>query len=249
MPRGLLWVASRIVNAEGLTEDKFCEWYENTHIQEVLVLAGFPAAARYEALQPQPDAKAFSNEAPWLTVYEMPDVAYRESEEFKQLIGQSPLPQELIEGVFKNARFDTRFYEEVQCFENPEVMGKGPATYLISAALQPPKGTESDFDTWYRKEHIPLLSRAPGFLRTRRYELVNATVLDCFERTEDEKVPKYLAHHEFNGDALPWKELGEIATTEWAKKVMGGLVGEEVGWYRIKKVYAESEWGSVGVKA
>ncbi|KAH7377668.1 hypothetical protein BKA66DRAFT_422017 [Pyrenochaeta sp. MPI-SDFR-AT-0127] len=236
--KGVLWVSSRVVHPASLSVEKFCEWYENTHIQEVLSLAGIPSAVRYEALQPQPDAKAWSNEAPWLTVYEMPDIEYRNTDDFKSLDGQSEPSQNLLEGVFKNARFDTRFYEEVQVFENEGVQkGQhrclryvGPATFILSAVLQPAAGAEPDFDAWYREEHIAILSRAPGFVRTRRYELVSGTTLDKFKRVEPE-IPKYLALHEFEGDVLP---------------VMGGLVGEEVGWYRLKRKYAESEWGSIG---
>lgn len=43
----------------------------------------------------------------------MPDVGFKESKEFKSLAGQSPPSRELIEEIFKCARFDTRFYEEV----------------------------------------------------------------------------------------------------------------------------------------
>lgn len=43
----------------------------------------------------------------------MPDIAYRETDEFRGLDGQSRPSEELLEGVFKQARFDTRFYEEV----------------------------------------------------------------------------------------------------------------------------------------
>jgi len=88
----------------------------------------------------------------------------------------------------------------------------------------------------YRDEHLPVLARAPGFVRSRRYELVNGTTLNEFERKEPE-VPKYLALHEFECEELPWKELGESAETEWAKRVMGGLVTSEVGWYVRKREY------------
>lgn len=65
-------------------------------------------------------------------------------------------------------------------------------------------------------------------------------MLDKFERREPE-VPQYLALHEFDGDEFPMKELGETAETEWAKKVMGALRMEEVGWYRLKRVYGEDK--------
>jgi len=58
--------------------------------------------------------------------------------------------------------------------------------------------------------------------------------------------PRYLALHEFSGEVLPWKELEASGQTEWAKKVMGSLVKEEVGLYEVKRVYSEEEWGSVG---
>lgn len=199
----------------------------------------------------------------------MTDIEYRNTREFKGLDGQSAPKEELLEGVFKQARFDTRFYEEVQVYEGGGG-GKGeslvsvffffssfflglmckihpvPATFLLSAALEPPAGKEADFDAWYRDEHLDVLSKAPGYVRTRRYELVNGTTLDRFVRVEPQ-VPRFLALHEFQGDVLPWKELAESAQTEWAKSVMGGVVKEEVGWYALKREYAESEWGSAGV--
>lgn len=48
----------------------------------------------------------------------MSDIEFRETPEFKGLDGQSEPSKELLEGIFKQARFDTRFYEEVQVFEN-----------------------------------------------------------------------------------------------------------------------------------
>lgn len=125
----------------------------------------------------------------------------------------------------------------------------GPANLLISAALEPPPtaSTLTSFDSWYRDEHIAVLARAPGYVRTRRYELVSGTALTRFERTEPE-IPRFLALHEFAGEELPWKELDESAQTEWAKEVMGGLVRSEVGWYKRKRVYEEGDWGSVGVE-
>jgi hypothetical protein len=199
-----------------------------------------------------------SSKAPWLvrtfppipkpltrpkTVYEMPNVEYKDSVDFRALDGQSPPSQDLLESIFKNARFDTRFYTEVQSFASPSPAG--PASCMISAALEPPAEAAADFDAWYRDEHLAMLARAPGFVRTRRYELVSGTTLEAFKRSVPE-VPKYLALHEFAGEGLPWKQLEESTQTEWAKKVMGGLIGEEVGWYTSKRVYAKEEWGSIG---
>lgn len=178
----------------------------------------------------------------------MPDIGYRQTKEFRALDGQSEPEAELLEGIFKNARFDTRFYREVQDFDPRQEQDRNgeendttsiQKRFIISAALEPPTAPEKvhDFDNWYRNEHLSVLAAAPGFIRSRRYELVSASTLHEFERMEDGKVPKYLALHEFAGENLPWKELGESAETEWAKSVMGGLMREEVGWYGWKRSY------------
>ncbi|KAB2111776.1 hypothetical protein AG0111_0g1164 [Alternaria gaisen] len=243
MSRGVLWVSSRIVHPDKLSAEKFCDWYENTHAKEVLVLPGVPSAARYTALQQKLSRPYYSNEAPWLTLYEFPDLSYKDSQGFK---GIKPPGADLIEDVYKNVRFDIRFYEEVQVVEGST---PSPPKFLISAALDPPKDAAStdDFDAWYRQEHIPMLERAPGFVRSRRFKLSNATVINEFQVGDvTEEAPRFLALHEFSGEALPWKEIAESTSTEWAKRVWGGLEKEEVGWYEVGKVYSESEWGHVG---
>ncbi|KAF2492681.1 hypothetical protein BU16DRAFT_490545, partial [Lophium mytilinum] len=166
MPTGILWVASRIKNPT-LTPSHFCTWYENTHIHEVTALSGIPRAARYEAILPSPYPGALSADAPWLTIYEMPDIAFRETAEFRGLDGQSEPAAELLEGVFKKARFDTRFYECVQVHERAGRAEKGPAALIISAALTPAVGKEADFDAWYREEHLRLIGECAGYRRSR----------------------------------------------------------------------------------
>lgn len=47
----------------------------------------------------------------------MPEIEFRESREFKGLDGQSLPKGDLLDRVFRQARFDTRFYEEVDKIE------------------------------------------------------------------------------------------------------------------------------------
>ncbi|KAI4961063.1 hypothetical protein J4E86_000088 [Alternaria arbusti] len=245
MAPGVLWVASRVVNPDKLSTEKFCDWYENEHIQEVISLGGVPSGVRYQAIQPQPPS-VYSNEFPWLVTYEFPDLAYRESEDFKNIAGKNPPSQELINTIYKNSAFAIRFYEEIQAVKGAT---SSRTKFVISAALQPPKdaSSDADFDAWYREEHLPVLSRAPGFVRSRRFKLAAASTLEDFQFGDAmDTAPRYLALHEFSGEVLPWKELEASGQTEWAKKVMGGLVKEEVGLYEVKRVYSEEEWGSVG---
>ncbi|KAF2439030.1 hypothetical protein P171DRAFT_340638, partial [Karstenula rhodostoma CBS 690.94] len=157
MPKGIIWVSSRLsypprdqtrAGIPALTPERFCDWYENTHIQEVTALGGVPGAVRWEAVHPQPTSHAWSAAAPWLTVYEMPDVAYRNTPEFKGLDGQSPPKDALLHEIFEQARFDTRFYEELPSPSNssPSSALEEQAKHLLSWATDAPDAASSFAD-------------------------------------------------------------------------------------------------------
>lgn len=87
----------------------------------------------------------------------------------------------------------------------------------------------------------------PGFVRSRRYEIASTYKLEKLQPTDlMDQVPKYLALHEFSGETLPWDAFKESLSTEWSKKVLGSLEKKETGWYKVKRVYPESEWGHIG---
>lgn len=103
-----------------------------------------------------------------------------------------------------------------------------PASVLVGVALTPPEDIENDFNRWYSEEHIRLLSRVPGWLRSRRFELLEG------------RGPKYLALHEYariNGLTRS-SEFQAATTTEWTKRSIsackqnGSLGYERHEWYR-----------------
>jgi hypothetical protein len=110
MAPGVLFVASSTLEDGKLSGEDFCDWYENTHIQEVTALSGVTGAVRYQAID---GLSALGQQLPWLTLYEMPDLNFKDSAEFKGLDGQSKPDAALLERIFKHARFDTRFLELV----------------------------------------------------------------------------------------------------------------------------------------
>lgn len=145
MSPGLLYVQSKVTRPSHLSDSDFCAWYENTHIQEVMAVSGIPVAARYEALEaPQavlvpPDASGADKDGrpyQWLTLYEMEDVNVRNSEEFRGLDGQTTPKKEVLEGIFRNAGFDTRFFEEIHRDEGVDARTGQlffPSFYLLSS--------------------------------------------------------------------------------------------------------------------
>ncbi|KAF2834580.1 hypothetical protein M501DRAFT_943952 [Patellaria atrata CBS 101060] len=239
---GLLFVASKTLSP-ALTPLAFNAWYEDTHIPQVLSLPGLTTAVRYEKLpaplMPLFEGKEFPGLLPyeWLTLYEMPDPAYRESRGFKGLDGQSKPEERLEREIFRRAEFETRFYEG---------FADEPPTHLITAVIQPTPATESDFNKWYDEEHIPMISKVPGHVKSLRYKLLDASTLTKFERT-DSRPPRYLALHHFRpeasstGEGLPMEALVECDRTPWSLRVLENVEGMEVGFWRVKRRFDGTE--------
>ncbi|KAF2395588.1 hypothetical protein EJ06DRAFT_464715, partial [Trichodelitschia bisporula] len=188
MVQGTLYVSSATLDETKLPPSKFVTWYENIHVDEVVDLPGVPAATRYEAIplhqltDPRAAAPSTPTEPPswlafggWLTLYEFNDIAYRKTDEFLALDGQSEPKPELLNSVFKNAWFNTRFMGAVQVDENPASAlnapyhaARRPAPLVITAFIQPKdEAHAAEIDKWYRAEHVPLLSKVRGYVRTR----------------------------------------------------------------------------------
>jgi len=78
---------------------------------------------------------------------------------------------------------------------------------------------KAELDKWYMEEHIDLLSRVPGWLRSRRF--VTSSI--------DPNAPiEYLAIHEYapkNGLGGP--EFTAATTTEWNKEIYRSVVKEK----------------------
>ncbi len=85
-----------------------------------------------------------------------------------------------------------------------------------------------------------MISQCPGYVRTRRYKLVGASLLHEFERGPS-PAPSCLAVHEFEGPELPMRELLACDETEWSRRVVAGLRKMEAGFYRLKRVYEDKE--------
>jgi hypothetical protein len=96
-----------------------------------------------------------------------------------------------------------------------------------------------EFNAWYKQEPYAKLAQCNGYVRTRRYKW---TISRIQEFTGEEKgepdPPSWLALHELEGEtlpeeALPEEKLKRTVETEWAKKVMADVVGQEVKKFRL----------------
>jgi hypothetical protein len=257
-PPGILWVASRITQPNKLSEERFCEWYEDQHVDEVVSLSGVPAAARYEAVPmselagpPTPESVKAAEQRPnylmggkWLTIYEVDDVDFRNTTEFKGLDGQSKPKGNLLEEIFTKAHFETRF-GVLLSNDDKSAVKKGPAKLIISATMTPStKESAEDVERFYEQEHVKEIAKCPGYVRTRRFRFVDTTVLKEFTRTAANPIEpgiSVVALHEFEGPYFPVEGLQKADETPLTAKVLESLKkdGIEAGFFKLKRVYGD----------
>lgn len=187
-----------------------------------------PSAIKYKSLDP-------NSSAPNLITYEFPSLAYTASPEFTAVASQTP-PPELVSKIYANTSFDIRFYSELPTPSPPHPSPHDPEVdlKLASIALSPVSGRESEFLLWFAKDLAEGLSSVEGFVRLRRFEFVSGVKRERNVVSAPDR-PKYLVLAKFEGDVEGIREEVE----GWVAK--GGLSSAEVGWYGVKRVWAEGD--------
>lgn len=92
---------------------------------------------------------------------------------------------------------------------------------------------------WFAKDLLEGLSSVRGFVRARRFEFVNGVVREKNVVSVPDR-PKYLLLVKFESGVEEVKEEVE----SWVTK--GSSVSAEVGWFDVKKVWAEGEVEKIG---
>jgi hypothetical protein len=94
--------------------------------------------------------------------------------------------------------------------------------FIVANAMTPSSDANAtrDFDSWYQEEHIPLLSRVPGWIASRRFEVVKAT--------DESTCPRFLAIHEWESlSAFDTEEFRHATSTPWRSRVIDKVVKRE----------------------
>ncbi|KIX06604.1 uncharacterized protein Z518_04580 [Rhinocladiella mackenziei CBS 650.93] len=110
----------------------------------------------------------------------------------------------------ENGDFDARNYKLIQNYD-PDGRGDAAPPFILTVEMDPVD--ETDFDRWYREEHLDMLHKLPGYRRSLRYVIGPETPLTVGQP------PKYLAVHEIeNLRAFDGKEAEAANTTPWTVK-------------------------------
>lgn len=190
-------------------EIEFHAWYDHEHIPARMALEGFDSAVRYV----QADGSD-----PWhLACYHLSDMAVLDSPAYQRLKAD---PGERTEHMLATVTTFTRYLCEQISDTGPV---SEPHSRLFAVAFAVPDEHAEEFDAWYTQEHVPLLRKADGWLRVRRYgvrpgfagppwtrlalhELRSAAALDSPQRSaaRDTDWRRRLAEHDWFAANARW---------------------------------------------
>lgn len=103
-----------------------------------------------------------------------------------------------------------------------DVAGDNGERVFRTLALQPgPELPVQDYNDWYEQEHIPLLSIVPGWLRSTRWVLKDATSSNHSSEQEKKKLSDFLAIHEWESMAsFKTEEFKQATNTPWRDRII-----------------------------
>lgn len=216
---GILYVTMHPTPA--LPIEQFQDWYNNEHGPTRLRLPFFTNGFRYRA---KGIPQGGSEDVPeWMAIYDITDMDTLAQEPYLRLrdppvksqreidtMSQIKVVRKLFDFVESRESKDFKKLERVGC------EGDGNVIVAVFLNLYPGADKKAELDKWYRQEHIEMLSKVPGWLRTRRY--VTSSV-------DSRSAVEYLALHEYSPEnGIGGPEFKAAISTEWAEEVMTKVV-------------------------
>jgi pimeloyl-ACP methyl ester carboxylesterase len=159
---------------EGLSLDQFHEWYNNEHGPTRLRLPHiFTNGLRYRATDGQ--------QPHFLAVYDVTSMSHLETPTYTELRANRSTREAATIG---QVDVDRRFLDLVAAQESPlfapiekltDAEAEGIVLVSVKVSLKPGvEGAEEAVTKWYREEHIPMLAKIPGWLRSRVFRTPSA---------------------------------------------------------------------------
>jgi pimeloyl-ACP methyl ester carboxylesterase len=205
-----------------LAEAQFHDWYNNEHGPTRLRLPFCTNGFRYHAN----DGAGTPEKPEWMAVYDITDMSEMLKEPYLRL-RDPPVKSQREADTMAQIKVDRKLYDYIEARESPEFKkleevgneGKGNVVVAVFLDLYPGEEMKDKLDKWYQDEHIEMLSKVPGWLRTRRF--VTSSI--------DPKAPlEYLSLHEYApNNGLGGEEFKAATSTPWQNEIMTKVVKEK----------------------
>jgi hypothetical protein len=198
MAEGLLFVLSE---PGSVPTAEFHDWYDGEHGPARMALTGVHTGRRFRGMDGRTPT--------WLAAYDI-DLDVLSTPAYRALREQRSAREQAV--IDRLAVLDRRIYELIDDHGTTE----GPPPVVVCTSMSVPADREAALHSWYLDEHIPLLHAIPGWLRTRRYRLL------------DGNAPTHLAFHELS-DTTPLETdaYREATTTPRRDEVIRSVTARE----------------------
>ena len=225
---GLLYVTMQPKSS--LADAQFHDWYNNEHGPTRLRLPFCTNGFRYRATDLNGQAGSES-QPEWLAIYDITDMKTLTEETYLRL-RDPPVKSQREVNTMKQIKVDRKLYDLIHEQKSAEfrkleeVGNEGEERVLVSVALDLKAGEEyaEEWEKWYKEEHIDMLSKVPGWLRTRMY--ITSSI-------DGNARPEYVALHDYKPqNGLGGAEFQAAVSTPWAKRMLN-----EVAIGKNRRVY------------
>nr|POF12810.1 26s proteasome regulatory subunit rpn10 [Quercus suber] len=139
-------------------ESAFHEWYDTEHGPLRLRLPFITTGDRYKAADGQKPA--------WSAVYDVSELSWIDQRIYSRLREERSKREKQVMSTFES--LERKIYSLVST--RGQVSDSAPVTVAVSVTLK--EEDVAEFDRWHEEEHIAMLSKVPGWLRTRRFKMV-----------------------------------------------------------------------------
>ena len=226
---GILYVTMQ--PQPSLPPAQFHDWYNNEHGPTRLRLPFIPSGFRYRATDVDGPGHG---QAEWMAIYDIADMAELTKETYTNLRTEKVKSKREI-ATMKQITIGRKLLDQVGSWEATEFRrleaieseGEGNVLVSVSLSLHPGEENVTELEKWYDEEHVSLLSKVPGWRRSRRFVTSSIDNQDEIE---------YLAIHEYAPEnGLGGTEFKAATSTPWNAKIMSEVVRE-----RRRRVYGLS---------
>ncbi|KAK7694954.1 hypothetical protein QCA50_002142 [Cerrena zonata] len=205
-----------------VTETEFHDWYDNEHVPLRVDIPAFTSWRRLKAANPQA--------APWAALY---DLTCHEDTQKAPYTTLAETRSEREKDVLSKLKLlDRRIYELWQGTPvhppSPSFDEKKPPQFVSFVFSDIDPELEEEYNKWYDEEHIPLLSKVPGWLRTRRFVLKEWNRVGTGIQEEDKPPTKYVSMMEWDHfEGMQSEEYKHATSTPWRMKIVGEMKNVE----------------------
>lgn len=208
MNEGLLCVLTQPTAGD---EPEFHDWYDRVHVPDRLRIPGVESARRYQLDDDrQPE---------WLALYDLNQLDVLERPDYRALRLHRSAHEELV--MSRLQVLDRRIYQVISARGAPAHDG---SPVLLANWMTPRPNDVEQFHSWYENEHIPQLLAIPGWLRVRRFQLVEGGG------------PRFLALHDLaDANVLNDPRRADAAATPRRNQVVGQLLEHDRRCYRLRR--------------